>query len=113
MIDQELREKMFQSQYELVHRMGWHNETMLKIGFNAALDIILPLLEQSLEANRFYAKDIEAWGEAEDRSLTVISKDDVETFCMGFFEIHKGGKTARQAIAKIESELKQLGGKDE
>jgi hypothetical protein len=88
----------------------------LREGFTAALDLILPLLEKSLEANTFYAAHTNWRSEANpETELSWIRSDDIvcsqrefifgdETpwFC-------SGGKTARTALAEIESEIKKWG----
>jgi hypothetical protein len=125
MITAEMKEKMFEAWWEtdsgdelvmLAHesvkdisnmseRCSVLSNFWAKQSFTAALDLILPLLEQSLEANEFYMWQKKYNGYSSNKSgeweyYPPIIIEDI-------------GKTARQAIATIESELKQLGGRDE
>jgi hypothetical protein len=114
MITAEMKEKMFEDAIKTFHPNkvdGWMEIQAAREGFDTALDLILPLLEKSLEANRFYADPSSWWPHNGNHRYRIqvpdrneISKEWEGTLC--------GGKTARQAIATIESELKQLGGKD-
>jgi hypothetical protein len=94
MIDKDLREKMFEAAWKKAgyHESKYcdsHSVNSFKEGFNAALDLILPLLEQSLEANRVTVKMVKMMPEMWE----VIAHNE-----------------SRQAIAKIESELKKITG---
>jgi hypothetical protein len=95
MIDQELREKMF-AEYIFKHDQGIlqrGDDTDIDVAersFNAALDLTLPLLGQSLEANR-----------------EVVNLHKTTEM----FEYYWKSKIiVKTALAAIESELKQLGG---
>jgi hypothetical protein len=106
MIDQETKYRAFAKWQRgfLVNipAFGNGNTRWQQEAFLAGIDLILPLLEQSLEANRKYA-NYKWWEYQEEDSETIV-------FDSGYQEQHRG-KTARQAIATIESELKQLEGR--
>jgi type VI protein secretion system component Hcp len=101
MIDQETKRKLFEA-WHLDPNREWPamsiNATqeefqaqMHRHTFNAALDLILPLLERSLEANR----------SIRDFGFATCEGDGEQIY-----------NIADTAIATIESELKQLGGKE-
>jgi hypothetical protein len=118
MIDQELKRRLFEAWWDQ-YKYAWDGRSkgLAYSAFETALDLMLPLLEQSLEANRFYA-DHEMWMIKNNKGWIPSSpkRHGDEELVRGYSHpgtdwvgsIRVGGKTARQAIAQIESELKRI-----
>jgi hypothetical protein len=101
MITAEMKQKMFDKFWisledENGHQRSPSNRNARK-AFTAALNLILPLLEKSLEANRLYG-NIDNYSPEYLRQATLGRHGKLILFI-------DGGKTARLAIAQIESEL--------
>jgi hypothetical protein len=117
MITAEMKEKMFEKWWMDAPARMTDNLTGLdrfdayKV-FCSSLDLILPLLEKSLEANRFYAAK-KNWGYNEKPKNQSHLAWMIESHDCGYCQENEkfvGGKTARQAIQEIEAALRNITG---